>query len=62
MKQFTAQDCIEVLDRRIREVIAKSNDAKTSGRTEEMYKLNTVFHWLNEVRSEIEGGTKGNNS
>lgn len=50
---------LEILDRRIVEVIAKSSDAKRKGDEQTMYRLNTVYHWLDEVRREIRGDGEG---
>jgi len=49
----TIEDVEAILDRRIREVLSKSDDAKRKGDTKEMFKLNTVFHWLDAVRTEV---------
>jgi hypothetical protein len=42
-----------VLDQRIREVIAASNDAREAGDMASVYRLNTAFHWLDKVRSDL---------
>jgi hypothetical protein len=44
----------DILDRRIREVSAKSADAKRAGNDAEMYKMNTAYHWLDAVRRDLD--------
>ncbi len=44
---------LAILDRRIRESLEKSKTAKARGDNVAMFKMNTVFHWLNEIREEV---------
>lgn len=49
----------KILDRRIREVSAVSDDAKRKGDYEEMFKLNTAYHWLDAVRRDLAADGEG---
>ena len=44
---------LEIVDRRIREVLAASNQFKRDGKDADMFRCNTAFHWLDAVRRDI---------
>lgn len=44
---------LEAIDRRINEVLRRSDDAKRALDGNTMYRLNTAYHWLTELREDI---------
>jgi phage terminase Nu1 subunit (DNA packaging protein) len=49
---------VGILDDRIREVSALSEEARKRGDKETMYKLNTAYHYLASARDEIANGER----
>lgn len=52
--QRGAEAMREALDRRMREVSTKSEDARRRGDDAEMFKLNTAWHWLDATRRDLD--------